>query len=242
MQVLRPRKKTAMVAYQNDMHVLIIDVSSGKDPADAVAENPDLWKRMVLDRKDVITFRLEKMKERNEMDQKTTIAEKELFPLLSFIHSQITVDDKLQEIAHAFGSSSIDPIRKEFEKFLKNKPSDLNPQKQVIAPIRTGDRPLEKQIATMNQLFSETLDMSDPDIVAIISEWDRQLGSFSENKTSYELLQKNLTTRYEMQMIDEDREKLNRQLMEHPDDVEILKKIHEISRRKDSLVHQLTSR
>ncbi len=239
---LAAAQKTAMIAYQNDMHVLIIDISSGKDPADAVAENPDLWKQMVLQRKDVITFRLEKMKERNEMNQKTIIAEKELFPILSFIHSQITIDDKLQEIAHAFGSSSIDPIRKEFEKFLKNKSSELNPQKQLSVSLKTEDRPLEKQIMIMNQLFSGALDMSDSDTIAIISEWDQQLGSFVENKTSYELLQKNLITRYEMQMIDDEREKLSRQLMEHPDDVEILKKIHEISRRKDSLVHQLTSR
>lgn len=240
---LAAAQKTAIVAYQNDMKVLIIDISSGKDPADAVAENPELWKQMVRERKDVITFRLEKMKERNELDEKTSIAEKELFPLLSFIRSQITVDDKLQEIAHAFGSSSVEPIRKEFEKFLKH-------QAPILAEASSGPHhghssvevSLEKQIQILEHLFAGTLDMTQPDTVASISDWDRQLGSFQDNKSSYELLHKNLMTRYEMHMIDEEREKLNRQLIENPDDVMLLQKIHEISRRKDSLVHQLTHR
>lgn len=117
---LAAAQKTAMVAYAHDMRVLAIDIPSGKDPADMILENPELWKQTVTHRKDIITFRLEKMKQHHQDADKISIARTELFPILSHIKSEILLDDRLKEIAHYFGSTGVDPVRKEFERFLKD--------------------------------------------------------------------------------------------------------------------------
>jgi hypothetical protein len=137
-----------MVAYKHEMQVLVIDVPGAKDPADIIANNPDSWKEIVKKRKDFITFRLEKMKENHQEKDKVSIAAKELFPILVNVHSQIVLDDKLKEIALAFGQSSIDPIRKEFEKFLLNNPHPSASQSLGTSPSqgRKQDVGLEERI------------------------------------------------------------------------------------------------
>lgn len=238
---LAAAQKTAMVAYAHDMKVLVIDITQGKDPADMIAENPDLWIQTVHRKKDFITFRLEKMKQSGTLDHKVAIAQKELFPVLAHITSQITLDDRLREIAHAFAMTRVDPVREEFFTYLKTRAPDQNVFEKK-SPPKPEARSLEKQLQIMEHIFSDTVDPSDADALALVSQWDNQFGSFSENKPSYELLHKDLITLREMQSIDEELATLNRQLAEHSDDIELLKRIHEISRRKDTLVHHLTSR
>lgn len=141
---LAAAQKTAMVAYAHDMRVLAIDISSGKDPADMILENAAEWQETIKKRKDIITFRLEKMRARNQEAEKLTIAKNELFPILAYIKSEILLDDRLKEIAHYFGSTSVDPVRKEFERYLKNKDTDSAPatsQKAatVIVPEPNND-------------------------------------------------------------------------------------------------------
>lgn len=131
---LAAAQKTAMVAYAHDMRVLAIDISSGKDPADMILENATEWHETIKKRKDIITFRLEKMRARNQDAEKLTIAKNELFPILAYIKSEILLDDRLKEIAHYFGSTSVDPVRKEFERYLKNKDTDSAP----AAPQKTA--------------------------------------------------------------------------------------------------------
>lgn len=110
---LAAAQKTAIVAYRNDMRVSVIDIPSGKDPADAIREDPDQWKSSIANRRDFITFRLEKMNEQG--GDKLAIAKKELFPILREFKSQIRLDDKMQEIARAFRQSSVEPVRRDFE-------------------------------------------------------------------------------------------------------------------------------
>lgn len=142
---LAAAQKTAMVAYAHDMRVLAIDISSGKDPADMILENSAAWLETIKHRKDIITFRLEKMRARGEESEKLTIARNELFPVLAYLKSEILLDDRLKEIAHYFGSTSVDPVRKEFERYLKNKDATVpatTPNMSATTPVvlQTSER------------------------------------------------------------------------------------------------------
>ena len=193
-------QKTAMVAYRHDMKVLVIDVPNGKDPADLILESPEAWKEAARHRKDFVTFRLEKMKQNGETDDKVAIAEKELFPVLAHIQSQIVLDDKMQEIAHAFGSSTAAPIRTEFEKFLKNHPpeslstvSGLQAETPLPRPSTVMPEKEDPKVYLEERVIGILLALMGPDgsegqgspedrqAIAVLRErFEKNIGSFQE--------------------------------------------------------------
>lgn len=191
---LAAAQKTAMVAYAHDMRVLAIDISSGKDPADMILENAAQWNETIKKRKDIITFRLEKMRARNQDAEKLTIARNELFPILAYIKSEILLDDRLKEIAHYFGSTSVDPVRKEFERYLKNKDTEFtatttqanalatpNPKpddakvqmvQRLVGIILLGTSPAETQdwVLPLKDLFNRYADPDNQGLYMSVSE------------------------------------------------------------------------
>lgn len=240
---LAAAQKTAMLAYQHEMKVLVIDVKGGKDPADMIKDNPEAWKETVSHKKDFITFRLEKMKEQGEIANKTIIAEKELFPILAHIQSQIILDDKLQEIAHAFGSSTVVPIRQEFEKFRAKNPLRTEPP-SITKPRQQN---LEDKILEILIALERPDDRFDEKIKSLSQEEQAQykfqaehiLGELPDALSVYERTLKDLLSRYELATIDEEKQQLDKKLVRDPQNAELLQKIHELLRRKDALIHAL---
>lgn len=259
---LAAAQKTAMVAYGHDMKVLVIDVSSGKDPADMVAENPEQWKETVTHRKDFITFRLEKMKQQGNQEDKIRIAEKELFPILGHIQSQIILDDRLQEIAHAFGSSSIDPVRKEFEKFMQRQSREEKPIIQSVPPRSEPDRthhlaermagillvmePTEffhkyrdvfEQYVGSFQAFRDTI--SEQRQKELMFQVEHLLGNLPDAITAYERAFHDDSTRYRLLTLDTARKQLNQMILSDPHNVDLLKQLHALQVQKDELIRTL---
>jgi DNA primase len=231
--------KTAMVAYRHDMQVAILDLGGMKDPADVIKDSPETWKKLVERRVDIITFRLKKMIERNEMDQKKEIAHKELFPLIEHLTSAIVVDEKLQEIAHAFGSSSVEPLRKDFEQYLQKK----NIQETSLTTPETfeekkPERSLEQEIDMLEYLLGErsSSDCSQEMRQIFFSQLERTLGSFEADRAPYERLREKIKTRLHIQQLDQEKKQLDSKRHHHPDDETLLRDIFEISRRKDDLI------
>jgi DNA primase len=244
---LAAAQKTAMVAYQHEMKVLVIDVKGGKDPADMIKDNPDAWKETVSHKKDFITFRLEKMKEQDQLANKTVIAEKELFPILAHIQSQIILDDKLQEIAHAFGSSNVMPVREEFEKFRKKNPLET-PKPAYVAP-KSQENNLEERILGLLIVLEKSDPRFDEKIKAMSPEDQAQykfqtehlLGELPGALPVYERTLNDLLVRHELVTIDAEKQQLDKKLVHDPQNAELLQKIHELLRRKDALIHTLSN-
>jgi DNA primase catalytic core len=259
---LAAAQKTAMVAYKHGMNVLVIDTASAaqgqvKDPADLIAEDPELWKKAISHRKDFITFRLEKMKEQGEVERKVSIAEQELFPVMAHIQSHIILDDKIQEIAHAFGSSTSDPVRREFEKFMQKNPVERaaavapekqqNDPKKVIAESIIGILRVMKDQPEHDALIIQLEELSElrQDAGDQAEQWafkiEQQIGRPPEAVPVLERTFRDLLLRYRLIMIDEEKSQLDKQLVASPHDADVLKKIHELLRRKDALIHQSTN-
>jgi DNA primase len=230
--------KTAMVAYRHDMQVAILDLGGMKDPADVIKDNPETWKKLVEHRVDIITFRLKKMTERNEMDQKKEIAHKELFPLLEHLTSAIVVDEKLQEIAHAFGSSSVEPLRKDFEQYLQKKNTQETSLTAKVSPEKKPERSLEQEIDMLEYLLGErsASTCSQEMRQIFFSQLERTLGSFETDRAPYDRLREKIKTRLEIEQLDQEKKQLDSKRHHHPDDETLLRDIFEISRRKDDLI------
>lgn len=258
---LAAAQKTAMVAYAHDMKVLVIDITQGKDPADMVAENSESWKETVRHRKDFITFRLEKMKQQGSLENKVAIAHKELFPILGYIQSQITLDDRLGEIAHAFGSSTIEPVRKEFEKFMQQQASDpiREPLDQVSVPRREKDQKKElgermigilllveslEPFHKLRETFEKVVgsfehakqSMTEQHQKEMMFQCEQVLGELPDMMPAYVRAFMNDSVSYELLGIDTERKRLSEILGVDPGNVDILKQMHTLQVRKDELV------
>lgn len=252
-------QKTAMVAYKHEMQVLVIDPSTGsgqvtKDPADIIAQDPELWREIVKKRKDFITFRLEKMKENHQEKDKVSIASKEIFPILINIQSQIVLDDKLKEIAMAFGQTSVDPIRGEFEKYLKNNPHssqslDISPAQGKKSEPQDPKVYLVERIMGIllaldktNELFKEKLEAIPEAMKAqYIFQTEQALGNLPEALPIYERTLHDLIIRYEMVIIEEEKQQLDKELVHDPENREVLQKVHELLTRKHALINDLNN-
>lgn len=252
--------KTAMVAYAHDMKVLVIDIVGGKDPADMVAENPEAWRTTVKHRIDFIAFRLEKMKQQGKMDDKISIAQKELFPILGHIQSQITLDDRLQQIAHAFGSSSVEPVRAEFQKFMQAKSLEA-PTVPKAAPVIIHEHDQKKMIEDrMVAILLLVKDLEPYD--RMVAQFSEKIGSFESFRdrmteqqqkehmfrleqllgelpgsiTNYERAFRDDSIRYELLVIEESLLVLKQAMAEDSQNMETLKQMHSLQVRKDELI------
>jgi DNA primase len=250
-------QKTAIVAYRNDMKVSVIDIPNGKDPADTIAENPEFWKTAIKHRKDFITFRLEKMKVQG--GDKLAIAKKELFPILREFKSQIRLDDKMQEIAFAFKQSSVDPVRKDFEEFLKQNP--LEKKTEDVSQLKTKGRDLLGDI-----LGTLLLSKSQPYFEKFKSEFETQthqnVSELLEQKSDLEKSQlqfaaeqmvtpssdeihqfnrfRHLILQYRLDMLEADKKRIEDAISENPGDESHLRDLSELLKTRDAIIHQLT--
>lgn len=255
-------QKTAMVAYALDMNVSAIDIPNGKDPADTVKEDPELWKKAIEQRKDFITFRLLKMHEKNQEKDKVQIAKKELFPILSHISSPIVLDDKMKEIAKFFNQSSVEPVRKEFDEFLKKKESNFTQKntpptikKEIITKDVVKESMLGILLSFQSGVIFDQLKVLFEKIVGplapyfsnlpealrakYVSETEQVLGNMFENSENYEKAFHRFLIRYQLLLVEEEKDMLDHKLATDPDNAEIMARIHTILKDRDHLIHQL---
>lgn len=254
---LAAAQKTAIVAYANDMKVSVIDIPNGKDPADTIAENPEHWKTAIKHRKDFITFRLEKMKIQG--GDKLAIAKKELFPILREFKSQIRLDDKMQEIAFAFKQSSVDPVRKDFEEFLKQNP--LEKKSEDISQVKTKGRDLIGDIlgtlllsksqpyfekfksefeTQTNQNFSELLEQKSDLEKSELQFTAEQMVTPSSDETHQFNRFRHLILQYRLDMLEADKKRIEEAISENPGDESHLRDLSELLKTRDAIIHQLT--
>lgn len=236
--------KTAMVAYRHDMRVAVLDMGTHKDPADVIREDVELWKKIVASRKDIITFRLEMMDTHHEHALKQTIAHQELFPLLKHSTSPIVVDEKLQLIAHHFKVTP-DAIRAEYQQFL-TKHSDVtdpvlqnNDQTYGVKNISQQEYTTEHMCSMLEQLLAQSNgeQKSDSPAYAIYQlQLERELGSLESHREKYERLLVKLRTKKELEILEQEKKRLEAIIRNHSEDHESLRLFHDLLRRRDELV------
>jgi DNA primase len=151
--------KIAELGYQFDCDVSVVQLPEGKDPADMILENAELWKQYVSDKKGYLEFH-NISTEHESLRDRIGAVEKNIFPILVRVSNNVKRDVYLQSVAETLHVSS-DSIRKEFQKFLQNYQKDttgFNYQSSSIATkVVSVHNPLTVQIhelAAIRESFS----------------------------------------------------------------------------------------
>lgn len=130
---IRAAYRSAMIALSLDMQVKIAFSKEGKDPADIILENPDSWKNIIKNSKDVITFSLQEICEKSSnKEERRKMLEDKVFPFLSIIGSSIKKSNYIKEIYEITGIYE-DSVLKDFNNFeKKNKGKGFQDYKNIV--------------------------------------------------------------------------------------------------------------
>lgn len=143
-------KRSLALASQLEFDRLVIQIPSGKDPADTVAEDPESWLQAVRDAKPVVEFYIEKMF--REHDPKTADGKKAigavLLPLLAEIANEVEKAHWIGELAQRLGIPE-SAVAKELE---RRKHSDVPGDSFASAPRTPLPGP---KIRTRRELLEE---------------------------------------------------------------------------------------
>lgn len=110
--------KIAMLGYRFNIDISLIIIPQGKDPADIITTNSKEWESIIQNEKDYITFHGE-ITVSLSLRERVISIEQHLFPLLAEMQNHVHRDSKLQSIANQL-QVSLESIRNEFQKFIKN--------------------------------------------------------------------------------------------------------------------------
>lgn len=82
-------RRAVELAFELSMEVHIAKISSGKDPADVIRENPERWKESIAHRMPVVEFYLEQCKQEHDVRIMRRRVEAEVIPFVARIKSPI---------------------------------------------------------------------------------------------------------------------------------------------------------
>lgn len=142
-------KRSLALAAQFELKRKIAVIPSGKDPADAVQENPAVWREAVAGAKDIVTFYFDKLF--NEHDSRTLEGKKQiterLLPAVLELSDEIEKAHWVGEIAKRF-SVQEDAIWKELAR--------RGGMSNVVLPAPAAEAPV-LAIPTRRELLEERL-------------------------------------------------------------------------------------
>lgn len=101
---IRAAGRSAVIALSLDMQVKIAVMPEGKDPADVISENPDLWKDYIKNSVNIISFHIDKIcKSTTDTRVRGKKIREIIFPFLSLIKSSIERSAYITEINNKTG-------------------------------------------------------------------------------------------------------------------------------------------
>lgn len=161
-------KRGIDMALADGFEVKAISVMSGKDPADAVKENPEAWQKAVESAKNIIEFYLESLAEKitDSRELKKNI-ETAVLPYVALVPSEIEKAHWVSEIAKLLNVKE-EPV---WEELKKAKPLEVNFIEET-APVREG--PKTKLEFLKNRLKGLVL-WKDPNKNKELSEEEKKL-------------------------------------------------------------------
>lgn len=130
-------KRGVDLALELGFDVNIIEVPSGKDPADAVKENPELWTRAVEGAKPIIAFFLEALRKKHAGDFRSMRHDvtQKVLPYIAVIENSVEKAHWVQEAARVLALKE-DPLWEEIKKISAGKKIAVSGEE--AAPALTG--------------------------------------------------------------------------------------------------------
>jgi DNA primase len=137
--------KSANIALSNDLEVLGLEIKDGKDPADMILKDPQMWRNTVYNEKSIFVILTQIILEK--FDSKITQMQKvkkEIIPLLASLKSDLLKDVYISEISEILNVEK-ETIKSEIKNFLmQNIDTQINFQR-----TETREEKLEKAKANI---------------------------------------------------------------------------------------------
>lgn len=138
---VRAGEKSARTALTAGMHVKVVVLPEGKDPADIIADNPKEMLQLVKESEHIIDFLTGYLIRHANGDTRTAIlaVEERVLPLVALLKSPLEADYFITSIAQKLGVS-VDSVHTAFARVKKIEPAPqvTTPQKKQEIPIHIG--------------------------------------------------------------------------------------------------------
>ncbi|MEK9166530.1 MAG: toprim domain-containing protein, partial [Patescibacteria group bacterium] len=147
-------KRGVDLALELGFDVNIIEVPSGKDPADTVKENPAEWTRAAVEAKPVIAFFLDALRKKHGNDFRLMRQEatQKVLPYIAAIENSVEKAHWVQEAARALALKE-DPLWEEVTKLSRGKKAGVSEEETVYAlsvpEVKTRRDLLEERLLGM---------------------------------------------------------------------------------------------
>ena len=148
-------------AYEFERKVAVIPKELGKDPADVVLKDPELWKKIVYNAKNVVEFYFERALQK--FDQKSPSGKKEIaravLPQLSHIDNEIERSHWMRKLSQTLEVSE-QSIWQEFVKTQTDADSTrtvADSPRESVAEAKTRKQELEEKLLGMLLLHPQKL-------------------------------------------------------------------------------------
>lgn len=116
---IRACGRGAMIALGFDMQVKVAILPEGEDPADIIKKDVDVWKNIVKNSVNIITFYVRRIcSETSDLRIRGRKIREVVFPYLAMVKSSIELDAYMQEISSSTGLGQ-QAIFSDFQDFLK---------------------------------------------------------------------------------------------------------------------------
>ena len=97
---IRATIKAARLALSAGMEIKVIEIESGKDPADIVKENKDKWSNAVKEACSIVGFLLKKISERtDDSENRIAMVDQQIIPIISSTSNPVLKDKYISDIA-----------------------------------------------------------------------------------------------------------------------------------------------
>jgi DNA primase len=132
---IRAASRASAIALSLDMQVKITQLPEGKDPADIIRENPDIWKESIKDSKNIVTFFINRIcNSTTDLRRRGKEIREIVFPFLMMVNSAIERSAYISEIYSKTGIPER-AIIEDFHVYEKAHPKEEKPKS--VLPVQT---------------------------------------------------------------------------------------------------------
>ena len=148
---IRAASRSAMIALSLDMQVKIAKLPEGKDPADIIKDGGDIWKDIIKNSTDIISFHVDRIcKNTNDVRARGKLVRDIIFPFLVMVKSSIDRSSYFSIINSKTGIP-INAISEDFQIYERNHLVNTN------TSVQNSKEPLKEEIISRRDSLEKRL-------------------------------------------------------------------------------------
>ncbi len=194
---VRAAGRSAVIALSLDMQVKIAVMPEGKDPADIISENPDIWKDYIRNSVNIVSFHIDRIcKSTADARIRGKKVREIIFPFLSMIKSAIERSAYIREISSKIGLPE-SAIIQDFQLYERTHPALHEYREKEIEQVYSQSRRshLEKRLFGILSWQKDNLEIQD---LYLLFEKNIGIDALNEIKLIYEPMTDTLAFEAEM--------------------------------------------